>query len=364
MAKKTLQKPVRFLQTTILEADGEERSENKRSQLVISRKAIALALPWKDAVADFLMQIRGSREEATEKFYRDRLKMLVQWAEEQNIPLTEFRARQLREYLGARADVGVSDRTRRHDAAATRAFLKFCMREEYIEGNPLAGFQVPKAARAYIKCPSDDEIRALLKALQERWKPSLNPSARFVNAPARLFYSRRNYAIITGLIETAARIGEMLSLTLEDYQPEQRQIVIRKAKGDEPRVVPISDCWVDAVDAYLRVRPKVESNLLFINEFGEHICVNYFGRQFKGYLDYAGLSGFTLHGLRHYAITQLAKTDVWAASIIAGHKDLQVTRQYLHEDPIHVRATHDAAAPLSRLLVNVRSEKQSRKRVI
>ncbi len=240
MAKKTLQKPVQFLQPSHFEADNAEQPENRRAQVADFRKAATSALPWKDAVADFLMQIRGSREEATEKFYRDRLKMLVEWAEQQNIPLMEFRARQLREYLGARADRGVSDRTRRHDAAATRVFLKFCMREEYIEGNPLAGFQVPKAARAYIKCPSDDEIRALLKALQERWKPSRNPSARFVNAPARLFYSRRNYAIIAGLIETAARIGEMLSLTLGDYQPEQRQIVIRQAKGDEPRVVPIS----------------------------------------------------------------------------------------------------------------------------
>jgi hypothetical protein len=26
----------------------------------------------------------------------------------------------------------------------------------------------------------------------------------------------------------------MLALTLGDYQPEQRQIVIRRAKGDEP----------------------------------------------------------------------------------------------------------------------------------
>lgn len=222
----------------------------------------------------------------------------------------------------------------------SRAFLKFCQREEYIEGDPLSGFQVPKAAQAYVKCPSDEEIRVLLRSRQERWKPSVNPGARFVHASARLFFSRRNYAIIAGLIETGARIGELLSLALDDYQPGQAQIVIGRMKSDEPRTVPISTVWMEVVDAYLRVRPRVETNLLFVSEYGERIEVSPFGKQFQGYLEYAGPSGFTLHSLRHYAITQMAKTDVWAASIIAGHKDLQVTRRYLHEDPSHVRAVH------------------------
>jgi integrase len=138
---------------------------------------------------------------------------------------------------------------------------------------------------------------------------------------------RRNYAIVTGLIETAARAGEMLGLRLDDFQPEQKQIVIRKAKGDETRTVPISDAWIECVNAYLRVRPKLDSDMLFVSEYGEKLEVDRISKQFRGYLAYAGLSGFTLHGLRHYAISQIAKTDVWAASVVAGHKSLVTTRQ-------------------------------------
>lgn len=329
-----------------------------------SRSSFPDTLGWAEAVADFLLQVRATREEATERFYRNQLRLLVRWAEGQGVPLADFRARHLRAYLAFRADSGVSDQTRRHDAAAARAFLKFCKREEYIRGDPLAGFQVPKASRPYVKCPSDDEIRRLLQAVQDRWRPSVNPAARYVHATARLFFSRRNYAIVAGLVETAARVGELLALTLADYQPQERQIVIRKAKGDEPRAVPIGPVWIEAVDAYLRVRPKVDTDLLFVSEYGGKIEVDEFGKRFRGYLKYAGLSGFSLHGLRHYAITQLAKTDVWAASQIAGHKDLQVTRQYLHGDPAHVRSVHEQAAPLARILVNARSEKQRRKKVI
>ncbi len=328
------------------------------------RSALSPSVGWKEAVADFLLQVRATREENTERFYFERLRLLSRWAEEHNIPLHEFRARNLREYLAYRADKGVSDQTRRHDAVSARVFLKFCKREDYVEGDPLAGYQVPRAGRAYVKCPSDDEIRTLLAAMHARWKPATNPAVRFIRPAARQFFARRNYALITGLIETGARIGEMLALTLDAYQPDQGQIAIRHAKGDAPRVVPISAVWVDAVEAYLRVRPKVECDRLFVSEYGGPMNVARFGRQFRGYLDFAGLSGFTLHGLRHYAITQLAKTDVWAASQIAGHKDLKITRQYLHGDTAHVRSAHNLAAPLARLLVNVRSEKQRRKKVI
>ncbi len=329
-----------------------------------SRASFSASIGWKDAVADFLMQVRATREENTERFYFERLRLLSRWAEAQSIPLREFKARHLREYLAHRADQGVSDQTRRHDAVSARVFLKFCKREDYVEGDPLAGCQVPKAERAYVKCPSDDEIRTLLKAMHERWKPAANPAVRFIRPAARQFFSRRNYALITGLVESGARIGEMLGLTLGDYQPQQGQIAIRHSKGDAPRVVPISQIWIDAVDAYLRVRPKVDCDRLFVSEYGGSMDVARFGRQFRGYLDFAGLSGFTLHGLRHYAITQLAKTDVWAASQIAGHKDLKITRQYLHGDAEHVRGAHSLAAPLARLLVNTRSEKQRRKKII
>jgi len=317
---------------------------------------------WDDAVTDYLLLVKGTREEKTVIFYRNRLSVLTSWAKQQGVPLSEFRARHLRQYLAARADSQVSDNTRRHDAVAAKSFLKFCAREEYVTSDPLIGYQVPKADRAYVKCPSDDEIRTLLTKMQERWNPALNPDARFVHAGARRFFMRRNYAIVTGLIETAARAGELLGLLLEDFQPEQKQIVIRKAKGDEPRTVPISDAWVECVNSYLRVRPKVDSEMLFVSEYGDKLEVDRISKQFRGYLAYAGLSGFTLHGLRHYAISQVAKTDVWAASVIAGHKSLVTTRQYLHGDPVHIRSAHDAAAPLSRLLVKTSSTAAPKRR--
>jgi site-specific recombinase XerD len=133
------------------------------------RSAAGIALTdWDDAVADFLLLVKGTREEKTVTFYSNRLSVLSSWAKGQEIPLSEFRARHLRQYLAARSESQVSDNTRRHDAVATKAFLKFCAREAYITSDPLIGYQVPKPDRAYVKCPSDDEIRILLTKIEER----------------------------------------------------------------------------------------------------------------------------------------------------------------------------------------------------
>lgn len=96
----------------------------------------------------------------------------------------------------------------------------------------------------------------LLKFVPVKWSPAASPVACRMPAKARTFPARRDYAILAGLVETAARIGEMLSLRLGDYDCERMQITFRRTKTDRPRTVPISSDWREAVDAYLRVRPE------------------------------------------------------------------------------------------------------------
>lgn len=327
-------------------------------------------ITWGEAVADCIRQLYGTKEEKTRRFYAGRLRVLTQWAEGKDIALPAFRVRHLREFLACRLvgpdnPDGVTERTVRHDAIAARVFLRFCAQEGYIPSNPLVGYEIPKAAKAYVKCPSDDEVIRLLAAARDRWKVTgLGDASRFVPQRLRTFLGRRNYAIITGLIETACRAGEVLGLRMADYDPAQKQVVIHKAKGNKPRIIPISDEWAEVVDAWLRVRPQCDNPLLFITEYGDPIKVEVFGKQFHGLLEHAGLSGFTLHGLRHYALNQIARTDLQAAMHIAGHTSLTVTQGYLHAGADHIRQAHATAAPLARLLVSRRAEKAKKKRLV
>ncbi|MDR3710716.1 MAG: site-specific integrase [Capsulimonadaceae bacterium] len=109
-----------------------------------SVRSSAFAAPevsWDDAIADYNLLVKGTREKKTASYYRSRLSVLKKWADEQGLTLLDFRARHMRQYLADRADKGVADGTRRHDALVARAFLKFCKSEGYIDADPLVGYQ-------------------------------------------------------------------------------------------------------------------------------------------------------------------------------------------------------------------------------
>lgn len=338
----------------------------------------ASGLEWNDAMEDFLCHLAGSREEKTASYYKDRLRMFARWAHDEaeggkGVSLAAFRARHMRQYLAYRAnavvpgtDRKISDRTRRHDAVACRVFLRFCAKEDYISGNPISDYAIPKAPKAAVSVPTDAEVSRLLVATQERWSAAKNGNARYFAANARTFYARRNFAIIAGLVETCCRIDEMLSLELGDFDAGRREVTVKLAKGDEARTLPISAAWVTAVEAYLRVRPKgADAKLLFVTEFGTKIEPNPYRKQFYHDQDFAGFERhYTLHSLRHYSLTQIARTNVVSAQQIAGHKSLAVTQGYLHADRETIRCDHAAANPLGRLLVNTRSQKQKKKSLL
>lgn len=320
---------------------------------------------WDAALTDFLRGCTGELEPRTVQSYRYQLKPFARWASANEIPLAQFTARHMREWLAQRAEGGVSQKTRRNDAITINVFFKFCVQNDYLPKNPLYDYKIPRAPEPFVRMPSPDELRALLLAVKERWDPATNPPIKHTPARERRFFRLRDYAILAGLIETGCRAGELLALTLDDYRPDRREIAIRQSKGDAPRIVPITDHWIACVAAWRKARPNVDCDRLFINQFGGPMEVTQVGRSFRHYRDFAGLEGFSLHGLRHYAITQIAKVDVLAASDIAGHKDLKITRAYLHRDADHNREKHALANTLGKVLQHRRSgASRPRKKVI
>jgi len=318
-------------------------------------------LNWDEALSDFLDEVAQTRAAKTARFYGSRLRQLQKYAQEQAFALGQFRARQMRAFMGWRRSQHLSDNTLRHDAIAAKSFFKWCVRERLITSDPLADYAIPKRARPHVPCPSDDDLKKLLASLGDRWSPSRNANARTVSVRVRRFHVTRNYAIVTGLVDTAARIGEMLHVDIEDVDRERRLVLFRVTKGGEPRQVPVSQEWLGAVDAWLKTRPRCDSRRLFVTEYGGEMDPTTFARVFRGYVAYAGVTPFTLHGLRHFALTALAKQNVLGASVIAGHKSLVVTRGYLHADPEFVRGVHADAGPLRNLLVNKRSRERRKK---
>lgn len=325
-------------------------------------------LTWEEAVCDYVRQMHGGNEIKTQQFYRSQLTMLGRHMTKEGVRVQDFRVRHMRGYIAGRAEAGLTERTRRHDVVAARAFCRFCASERYMPVNPLADYAVPKAEQGYRKSPSEAEVKAVLVAITARWNPQVNPGICRIAARTRTFMSRRSYAIIAGAVDSGCRIGEMLALHLSDYDADQGVIHIRKSKGNRPRTLPVSAEWQKAVNAWLRVRPKCDSPFLFITRYGEEIGVKQYGDQFQAYREFARktyearcsaegtpasdafLSRFTLHGLRHYSATLLSEAGWEVARKMLGHSSVTTTQGYVHSGAKHLRGGHAEAGPLSRLV--------------
>lgn len=277
----------------------------------------------------------------------------------------------MRQFLSERAQAGGkhgtgrSPKTLREDAIAAKAFFTFCVRiGGYLESNPLKDYEIPKAKPGYVKMPTADELRQLLRASEDRWNPRVHPPARFNSDGERKFFSRRNPAILCLLIDTGARVGDILGLRLDDYDGRRRILTLLDPKDDKPREVPITAYAVQAVETWRKVRPRCDSSLLFITQFGEAVTVNNFGKYFRADREFAGLHGFSLHGIKHYAATTLAETDIYMASRVTGTSIATLQRHYLHRNPDHVREKHEQANLLGRVMVNRKSEAARRRKLV
>ena len=218
--------------------------------------------------------------------------------------------------------------------------------------------------------PTDADMQALLRSVHDFWNPAKNPRSRYVPLAKRIFHRDRNYAALLGLLDTAARIGEMLSLKVDDYRAKERQIVIRESKGREPRTLPVSAEWVDALDIWLRQRQKVmagqteDEGWLFISEFGGRLDEGRFLKALKKIVAWAGISErITLHSLRRYSLNRLAKVNLLATQQIAGHKETRTTLLYTQLDPDFVRGVHNSVGVVRGVPENRQVGKQ-RKRLV
>ena len=324
---------------------------------------MALCASWEHVLADYLAHTKARLRSKTVTCYKAQLSTLVEWMNENHITLREFTAADMNRYLIYRADLcHVSDNTRRKDAMYTKAMLKYAKKEKLIPVNVLAEYKIPRETDPYVRCPDLEEVEQLLTSFARRWSVTTNPAIRSVDVDKRRFCRIRNVALVAGLVDMACRPCELLAIRIDDYR--KGWVDIEDSKTRKPRSVPFSDEWRRLVDDWIKVRPVVDSDLLFVTLNGEGISVDGFSEIVRDQIRWAKITPFTLYGLRHYAITKLADTNLNDASWIAGHKSLLTTKRYLHTDKEHMQQTHQMAAPLASIMRTERAATKIRKRVI
>jgi integrase len=140
--------------------------------------------------------------------------------------------------------------------------------------------------------------------------------------------------VITALLDTACRPGEILNLQWRDVSLERREFVVQavKAKTRTMRLVPISTRLL----ALLELRrsdpsghPLPGSAYLFGDEIGRRVAS--VRDDWNAAAKAAGLDGFQLRDLRHESACRFeeAGTPISDVSKLLGHTSLTTTSRYL-----------------------------------
>jgi integrase/recombinase XerC len=231
----------------------------------------------------------------------------------------------------------------RNDAASIarklsslRAFFRFLVRRGQVKDNPTALVRSPKRRRS------------LPRAL------SVDATFRVVEGPE----GARDRAILEVLYGAGLRVSECCGLDLDDLDPGGGLVRVRHGKGGKERLVPLGGKALEAIDAWLVVRPSLrdprtgaqDPEALFLNARGGRLTTRSVQRQMAHTAAAAGAPGATPHALRHSFATHLLDggADLRAIQELLGHASLASTQIYTKVSLDHLMAVYDKAHPHAR----------------
>ena len=147
----------------------------------------------------------------------------------------------------------------------------------------------------------------------------------------------RDRAIVQLLLQTGVRLSEVRRLTLSDLELPKR--VTRKAlgtmrilgKGRKTRTVLLNTKACEALDTWLKLRPDVDTDALFVSTHLKPLSGRQIQRLVGKYLRAAGIKGAGVHSLRHTFATHHIEmgTDLVTVQEFLGHSSLDTTKLYV-----------------------------------
>lgn len=138
--------------------------------------------------------------------------------------------------------------------------------------------------------------------------------------------SKRDYAIVTILAYAGLRISECLSIKLNDFDLNSKELIVRNGKGDKQRVVFLNEKIINAIKEYLQERNN-NSEYLFCSRQSERVCRSRVNQLFSKYSNV-----IHPHLLRHFAFTNMANNgfSIVEIAMLGGHSSTKTTEIYIN----------------------------------
>ena len=163
-------------------------------------------------------------------------------------------------------------------------------------------------------------------------------SAIIDSVETKTWQNVRDKAILEILYGCGLRVSEAVGLRISCIFLKEGVVRII-GKGNKERLVPLGEMAVEAVEAYLEVRPEPadadSSDFLFLNRFGRSLSrVSMFTMIKKQALAAGIRKEISPHTFRHSFATHLLEhgADLRVVQEMLGHESISTTEIYTHID--------------------------------
>lgn len=150
----------------------------------------------------------------------------------------------------------------------------------------------------------------------------------------------RDYCITVLFLNCGMRLSELSSINIDHIKTNTLRVI---GKGNKERTVYLNDMCLDALDNYLKIRPEIDNDALFISKKRNRMSNRAIQYRIEHYLNAGGFdtSIYSVHKLRHTAATlmyQYGNVDIKVLQEILGHESVSTTQIYTHVDNNSLRS--------------------------
>jgi site-specific recombinase XerD len=222
----------------------------------------------------------------TRKSYHSDLVDLVAFLEERGVAkLDQVSLQDLESYQAEMDHRGYQPSTRRRRTYAIKTWFKFLHHRVIISNDIARQLIPPRSEKKEPRFLSEEEYQQLLRVCS---------------------HHPRDAAIIEVLLQTGMRLSELAKLTLGDVEipkritrdPDNTGSVRVTRKGRKTQVIPLNYKACQALHAYLKVRPEVDHEALFVTKFKDPMSPRAIQYRVQKYFKEAGIKGASVHTLR------------------------------------------------------------------
>jgi integrase/recombinase XerC len=307
-------------------------------------------LDWLDAYLAHLTVGRQLSSHTVDAYRRDLLQLASLSGEHGWSVLAASDIRRITSKLHAN---GLEPRSIARKLSSWRGFFDWLGGQNIVQANPVDGIRAPKRGKTLPKALSVDDAVNLV-ATPSRRHAHAGPLDLCNRAMFELMYSSGlRVAELAGLdlhYSKASATGPA-SLGWVDFDGAE---VLVTGKGNKMRKVPVGRAALEALAAWLAVRPAPAdgSAALFLSTRGSRISPRVLQLRLKAHAQAVGIpANVHPHMLRHSFASHMLQSsgDLRAVQEMLGHSSITSTQVYTSLDFQHLALVYDKAHPRAKI---------------